>query len=252
MKRARKSMTPEPRLEDLRLAIVGGGRVGTSFAAALRRSGLAVEGPLGRDSTGEGADVVLLCVPDRAIRDAAALIAPGPLVGHTSGATPIDVLAPRERFLLHPLRSIAGPETPLAGAYAAVAGSSDRALGVARALARHLGFTAFQVSEEERPLYHAAASLAANALVALLWDAERVAASAGLPRDALFPLAQGALESWRTHGAPAALTGPIARGDEATVERQRRALTRRHPELIPLWDALVERMRELASARTAP
>ena len=70
-----------------RLAIVGPGRVGTAFATALRRAGYEIIGPLGRGATGRGANAVLLCVPDGEIAGAAAQIAPGPLVGHCSGAT---------------------------------------------------------------------------------------------------------------------------------------------------------------------
>lgn len=233
----------------LRIAVVGRGRVGPSIASALTRSGVAVTGPLGRGATGAGSDVVLLAVPDRSIAEAAMLIERGPVVGHVSASTPLEALAPHERFLLHPLQAVTAADTDLRGSFAAVAGSSGRARRIARELAELLGLRAVEIDEADRPLYHAAASLAANALVALLWDAERAATTAGLPREALAPLAAGALAAWSEHGAGDALTGPVARGDEETVARQRAAIAARHPELLPLWDALTERLRALAADR---
>lgn len=229
-----------------RIAVVGAGRVGFAVTRGLSRAGVAVAGPFGRGATGAGADLVLLAVPDREIAAAAGLIPGGVLVGHCSASTPLDVLVPHERFLLHPLVSVSSPDTPLRGAYAAVAGSTPRAFAAAEGLATALGLHPIRVAEDDRALYHASASLAANALVALLWDAERMAASAGLPREALVPLAAGALDAWRTRGAEAALTGPVARGDEATVSRQRDAVASRQPELLEMWDAMTERMRRLA------
>src|SRR5581483_7120993 len=75
-------------------AIVGRGRLGTALAAALRDAGYDVTGPLGRgtDAVACAPGVVLLCVPDAEIARAAALITPGPLIGHCSGATGLDAL----------------------------------------------------------------------------------------------------------------------------------------------------------------
>lgn len=228
------------------IAIVGAGRVGSAISRGLARAGITVDGPLGRRAGTGGAGLVLLAVPDREIASAARLVPEGTLVGHCSASTPLDVLEPRERFLLHPLVSVSSPDASLAGAYAAVAGNTTRALDTAEALARALGLRPIRVAEADRALYHASASLAANALVALLWDAEQMAVSAGLPREALAPLAAGALDAWQARGASAALTGPVARGDEETVARQRDAVASRHPELLELWDAITTRMRALA------
>jgi predicted short-subunit dehydrogenase-like oxidoreductase (DUF2520 family) len=229
-----------------RIAVVGAGRVGSAIALGLARAGIAVDGPLGRGATAVGADLVILAVPDREIAAAARLIPAGTLVGHCSASTPLDVLEPHEGFLLHPLKSVPTPDAAFAGAFAAVAGSTPRALGTAEALATTLGLLPVHIAEADRALYHASASLTANALVALLWDAERMAASAGLPREALAPLAAGALDAWQARGAQAALTGPVARGDHDTVARQRDAVASRHPELVELWDAMTGRMRALA------
>src|SRR6185312_12496009 len=78
----------------LHLAVIGRGRLGTALADALRAGGLHVDGPLGREpALDPGTDAVLLAVPDAEIAAAAAAVAPGPLVGHCSGATTLAVLA---------------------------------------------------------------------------------------------------------------------------------------------------------------
>ena len=88
---------------------------------------------------------------------------------------------------------------------------------------------AVEVADEDRAAYHAAASIAANFLVTLEGAAERLAATAGVPRELLVPLARAALENWAANGAEQALTGPVARGDEATIARQREAIERARP-----------------------
>jgi predicted short-subunit dehydrogenase-like oxidoreductase (DUF2520 family) len=232
------------------IAVVGAGRLGTALAAALRASGLHVRGPLRRGEPAGAATAVLLCVPDAEIGAAAAGIEPGPLVGHCSGATGLDVLAGHEAFGLHPLMTVppgAGPSV-FAGAGAAVAGSTPRALAAAEALARAAGLTPTEVAEPDRAAYHAAASIASNFLVTLEGAAERLAATAGVERALLVPLVRAAVENWAARGAAGALTGPIARGDEATVARQREAIAERAPDLLPMFDALADATRELAAA----
>jgi predicted short-subunit dehydrogenase-like oxidoreductase (DUF2520 family) len=221
------------------IAIVGGGRMGRALAGALRATG-----PFGRGYDGAGADVVLLCVPDGEIAAAAAAIAPGPLVGHCSGATGLDVLAPHEAFGLHPLMTITHAAGAFAGAGAAVAGTSDRALAFARRLAERLGMRPFEIADEDRAAYHAGAAMASNFLIALETAAERVA---GIDRELLVPLVRATVETWAAEGA-AALTGPIARGDEGTVARHREAITKRAPDLLALYDALADATREVAAA----
>ncbi|MBS1870720.1 MAG: DUF2520 domain-containing protein [Actinobacteria bacterium] len=246
-----------PTLTRLRCAIVGDGRLGRATAAGLREAGVTVEGPLGRGAGCQGADVVLLCVPDAEIANAAAAVerrqdGDGPLVGHCSGATTLDPLAPHEAFSLHPLMTV--PEdrpSTLAGASAAIAGATPRARAVARQLALHLGLTPFHVADADRAAYHAAASIASNFLLTLEAAAERLAADAGVERAALVPLVRATVENWAAMGAERALTGPIARGDDETVMRQRHALAERAPELLPLYDALVEATRRLAAGAPA-
>jgi predicted short-subunit dehydrogenase-like oxidoreductase (DUF2520 family) len=228
------------------IAIVGRGRMGSALAAALEAAGEKVRGPLGRGDSPDDASIVVLCVPDREIGAAAAAIAPGPLVGHVSASAPLDLLAPHERFSLHPLLSVVGAGAPFAGAFCAIDGSSEAALDAARALAGLLGMRVKIVPREQRALYHAAASMASNFLVTLEGAAERLASHVGLEREALVPLVRATIENWSRQGARAALTGPIARGDLATAARQRAAVADNAPDLLPLWDALATATRELA------
>jgi predicted short-subunit dehydrogenase-like oxidoreductase (DUF2520 family) len=240
------------RLEDPRYAVVGRGRLGSALAAGLRTAGLAVEGPLGRGAD-PGADIVLLAVPDGEIAAAAAALTPrdGLLAGHCSGATTLDALAPHEAFSLHPLMTVTEQGADFAGATAAVAGSTPRALAAATALAAALGLRPAEVDDADRAAYHAAASIASNFLVTLEGAAERLARTAGVDREALVPLVRAAVENWAALGAERALTGPIARGDEATVARQREAVAQRTPELLELFDALTGATRALALSRSA-
>src|SRR5205807_423915 len=104
------------------------------------------------------------------------------------------------------------------GAGAAVAGSTPRALALAQRLAQAVGMEPFTVAERDRTAYHAAASIASNFLVTLEAAAERLAATVGVGRDLLVPLVRASVENWGALGGAGALTGPVARGDEATVQ----------------------------------
>jgi predicted short-subunit dehydrogenase-like oxidoreductase (DUF2520 family) len=234
------------------IAVVGHGRLGTALVAALRAAGLDARGPLGRGEPAGDAAIVLLCVPDAEIAAAAATLEGGRddvLVGHCSGATGLDVLGDHEGFGLHPLMTVptGAPAGILTGAGAAVAGTTPRALAAAEGLARAAGMLPTHVAEADRAAYHAAASIASNFLVTLEGAAERLAGTAGVERALLVPLVRAAVENWAERGAAGALTGPIARGDEATVTRQRAAIAERAPDLLPLFDALAEATRALAA-----
>jgi predicted short-subunit dehydrogenase-like oxidoreductase (DUF2520 family) len=230
------------------VAIVGRGRLGMALAAALAGSGYEVIGPLGRGADGDGADAVLLCVPDAALAAAARRIAPGRPVGHCSGATGLEPLAPHEAFSLHPLMTVTPRGAQFCGAGAAIAGSTPRASRLAAELASALGMRAVEISQQDRPAYHAAASIASNFLITLEAAAERLAASAGVDRELLVPLVRATVENWARLGPDRALTGPVARGDEATVTAQRAAIAERAADLVPLFDVLVDATRSLARA----
>lgn len=232
------------------VAIVGNGRMGKALAGSLRHAGIRVTGPLPRGAAPSGSDAVLLCVPDAEIASAAALVAPGVPVGHCSGATGLDVLAGHEGFSLHPLMTVTGEpgRRPFAGVGAAVAGSTPAALELARTLAETLGMRPIEISAEDRTAYHAAAAIASNFLITLEAAAERLAATAGVQREDLLPLVRATVENWATLGPERALTGPVARGDDLTVARQRQAVSERAPELLELFDALVRATRTLAAS----
>jgi predicted short-subunit dehydrogenase-like oxidoreductase (DUF2520 family) len=207
-----------------RVEVIGSGRVGTAVSARLRERGVAV----GEDDP----DVVLLCVPDTAISDVSASLTPARAwVGHVSGATPLGALEPHERrFSLHPLQTFdrSGDPGQFDGAWGAVTGDTADALAVARELAETLGLQPFELADGNRTLYHAGAVFASNYLVTL----QRAAVRLGVPAQGLVPLMRGTIE----HGFE--LTGPIARGDWATVEAHKQAIEASHPELEDLYVTL--------------
>jgi predicted short-subunit dehydrogenase-like oxidoreductase (DUF2520 family) len=234
------------RLDRARIGIIGAGRLGTAVASALRATGVDVVGPFGRGASGDGCDIVYLCVPDAEIAPAARMIQEGRLVGHASGATSLAPLAPHEAFSAHPLISVSKSGAQFAGAGCAVAGTTERARSVASQIAAALGMRPFEISESDRALYHAAASLASNYFVTLESAAERVFAKCGVSRDHIVPLVQSALDHWADIGGRDALTGPVVRHDDETVARQREALAARAPELVALWDVMTAATRTLA------
>ena len=209
------------------MRVVGRGRVGTACAARLAERG--------HDLVEADAELVLLCVPDGAIAEVARSISPGPWIAHTSGATPLAALAPHtKRFGLHPLQTIVlgrGPEQ-LDGAWAAVTGETDDAIVRAKWLATELGLLPFQIRDEMRALYHAGAATASNYLVTLHRAAVRMFELSGAPPQALLPLMRRVIDNGFE------LTGPIARGDWATVDAHLAAIRQYAPELETLYLAL--------------
>jgi predicted short-subunit dehydrogenase-like oxidoreductase (DUF2520 family) len=210
--------------------VIGRGRVGSAVAARLEERGVALR---------EDAELTLLCVPDTAIRDVAQglSLGHGRWVAHVSGATPLAALDPHERrFSLHPLQTFTrsrGPEQ-LDGAWAAVTAETDEARALGFELARTLGLEPFELADEARPLYHAGAAIASNYLVTLHRAASELLAAAGAPPEALEPLMRRTIENGFE------LTGPIERGDWATVEAHREAIRSVRPDLEPLYDVLAE------------
>jgi predicted short-subunit dehydrogenase-like oxidoreductase (DUF2520 family) len=142
------------------------------------------------------------------------------------------------------------------GCGCAVAGSTQRALELAEQIATDLGMAPFVVEDSQRAAYHAAASIASNFLVTLEAEAEALASAAGIggfdARAMLGPLVRTTVENWIALGPERALTGPVARGDQATVAAQRAAIAAARPELEPLFDALVERTEALAGQVAQP
>jgi predicted short-subunit dehydrogenase-like oxidoreductase (DUF2520 family) len=188
-------------------------------------------------------DLVLLCVPDRAIAEIAAALPAGPWVAHVSGATPLAALAPHaRRFGMHPLQSFSrarGPEQ-LDGAWAAITAETEEAHGVGARLAGILGLRPFELAEERRVAYHAGAAFASNYVVALRAAARSLFTAAGAPAEALDPLIRGVVDGGFE------LTGPIARGDWETVERHLELIRAERPELEELYLALAGATARLA------
>jgi predicted short-subunit dehydrogenase-like oxidoreductase (DUF2520 family) len=210
-----------------RIHVIGSGRVGSAVAARLRDRGIAV----GDDAP----EVVLLCVPDEAIADVARDIEPGPWVAHVSGATPLAALAPHERRVsVHPLQTFTrgrGAEQ-LDGAWAAVTSETEEARSVGFWLAETLGLKPFELDDAARTLYHAGAVFASNYVVTMQRAATLLFESAGAPPEALEPLMRRTIENGFE------LTGPIARGDWATVTAHRAAIEAERPELEHLYETL--------------
>jgi predicted short-subunit dehydrogenase-like oxidoreductase (DUF2520 family) len=210
-----------------RINVIGRGRVGAAIAARLDDRDVEV--------VETAADLVLLCVPDRAIPEVAATIAPGPWIAHVSGATPLAALAPhRQRFGVHPLQTFApgrGPQQ-LDGAWAAITAENEGGRAGARWLAHTLGLQPFEIADEVRALYHAGAAIASNYLVTLYRSAARLFEAAGAPPEALLPLMR------RTIDNGFELTGPIARGDRSTVDAHLTAIRAAAPDLEAMYRAL--------------
>jgi predicted short-subunit dehydrogenase-like oxidoreductase (DUF2520 family) len=228
-------------------ALVGPGRAGTTVAVMLAARGWTPIAVAGRrvdapstvraaarleapavavEAVGRDADVVVVATPDAAIADTAVALAtglrPGALVVHLSGACSLDELgklhAERpdvEVASLHPLQSLPSVEIGIArlpGSWCAVEGPP-----AVERLALTLGLRPFRVEAAQRARYHAAATIAANHLVALLGQAQRVADAAGVPAEALLPLVRSTVDNVADLGAAGALTGPVARGDIGTI-----------------------------------
>jgi predicted short-subunit dehydrogenase-like oxidoreductase (DUF2520 family) len=222
--------------------VVGAGRVGRVVAARLGES--IPTRTTGRELELGEAELVLLCVPDRAVAEVAAAVPTGPWIAHTSGACTLAELDPHaRRFSVHPLQTFTlarGPEQ-LDGASAAVSAESDDALAAGFALARLLGLQAFELDDDQRPLYHAGASIASNYLVTIHWAACELFRAAGAPPEGLELLMRRTIENGFE------LTGPISRGDWTTVERHLAVIRARRPQLEPMYRALADTTETVAA-----
>ena len=248
----------------MRVLIVGHGRVGGSLARALRRAGQSVRIVRGRARAPldpSGWDALLLCVPDSEIAVVARRVVPSQraLVAHCSGALDLAPLMAVERAggrtgSLHPLQAVPTRSTRLTG-WAAIDASSRVAARVLARIARAAGLSPFLLGGESRALYHAAASLASNGLVGLAAQATSVLERSGVATEdatpALFCLMRSALEAAEAHGLWAGLTGPIARGDAATVRAHLAALSRLAPDALDCYRALALAQLRLSGAPPA-
>jgi predicted short-subunit dehydrogenase-like oxidoreductase (DUF2520 family) len=218
------------------IRIVGArGRVGSTVSARLAERGVALDAA--------SPDLVLLCVPDRAIAEVAAATPVGPWIAHVSGATPLDALDPHaRRFGLHPLQSFSreGGPAQLDGVWGAVSAETEEARTAGWWLAETLGLRPFELDDDRRAAYHAGAAVASNYLVTLRAAARSLLEAAEVPPEALDPLIRGVMDTGFE------LTGPIARRDWETVERHLEVIRAERPELEELYLVLAE-----ATARIA-
>lgn len=233
-----------------KVRIIGAGRAGRALGIALGSAGWEVLDYLGREddlgAASAGTDVLAIAAPDDSIASVAESVRPTPttLVLHLSGALGLGVLGshPR-RAAMHPLIPLPSADLGaerLHGAWFAVAGDAE-----VDSLVDALSGRSFAVNESARPLYHAAAVISSNHLVALLGQAERVAHLAGVPLEVMLDLARDTVDNVRRLGPAAALTGPAARGDEATITRHLQALP---PDERVVYEALVNEAKRLAES----
>ena len=216
--------------------------------------GFESRGALGRHDCSAGAahgvDLLVIATPDDSVHRVAAMVTPVPTTAviHLSGSLGLDVLGdhPR-RASLHPLMPLPNPEV---GAERLTSGITFAVAGdpVARRVAEALGGQVVEVEDGSRATYHAAASIAANHLVALIGQVERVAATIGLPLEAFAGLLRAATDDALALGPRRALTGPASRGDWVTVERHRTVLAGMagHRNELAAYDAMVGLARRLS------
>jgi predicted short-subunit dehydrogenase-like oxidoreductase (DUF2520 family) len=233
------------------LRVIGPGRAGLSLSRALAAAGWRVEAPLGREDdvahAAEGVDLVVIATPDAAVAAVAAAVEPvaTTVVAHVADSLGLEVLEGHaRRASLHPLVALPDADVGaerLRGAWFALAGDP-----LVRTAVEALDGRWFTVPDEERAEYHAAACIASNHLVALVGQAERVGAAAGVPREAFLDLVRATVENVAALGPARALTGPASRGDIETLQRHRAALD---PSEVAAYDAMVDLARRLVDER---
>ncbi len=235
----------------MRFRIIGPGRAGGAFARALTSVGWELDRSYGRHgdltTAADGVPVLMICVPDRAVESVAAAVRPGDAaVVHVAGSLGLDALGDHERVgSVHPLMTMPdaelGAQRLLDGCYFAVAGDP-----IATTIAAALDGHPFTVDDEQRSLYHAAAAVASNHLVALAGQVERLAKEAGVPPEAYWPLMAATMQNVASAGPAAALTGPAARADWDTVRGHRSALEAISSDDVSVYMALVAETARLA------
>ncbi|HKC29674.1 MAG TPA: DUF2520 domain-containing protein [Jatrophihabitans sp.] len=266
----------------LRVGVVGAGRVGAALGAALARAGhhivaatavsdqsrvraerLLPGAPLlPADEVVAEADFVLVAVPDDVLRALITGLAetdawrPGQMVAHTSGAHGIGVLdAAAARgvlpLALHPVMTFTGRAEDLDRLTGATFGvtTAEELRPVAESLVLEMGGEPVWVPESARALYHAALTIGSNHLVTLVNDSLGLLAGAGVaePGRLAAPLLSASLDNVLRLG-DAALTGPVVRGDVATVAAHVATLRDQAPDVLPSYRAMARRTAERARA----
>jgi predicted short-subunit dehydrogenase-like oxidoreductase (DUF2520 family) len=232
------------------------GVVGRTQESATRGAALVDSTPLTIGDVLPAAELLLITTRDDVIGAVAtALVDKVSDIGtavHVSGLTSVVVLEPLQAAGLrvgsfHPLQTLPTPEAGaarLAGAFIAVT-AEPPLRGTLNDLATDLGATPFQLSDEAKPVYHAAAAAAANFPLVALAMAEDLFGEAGVPWVAARPLVEAVVANAFDLGPRAALTGPVARGDSKTVAAQLRAVDAVLPQWRPAFARFVEALAKL-------
>lgn len=253
-----------------RISLAGPGRLGSSLARALHAAGYGIaeivyrRGPSARTARALAkevhskavvspalAPVVFLCAGDSQLAALASELAAhdwkGKVALHTSGALSSDVLGPLRRrgavvASVHPMMTfVRGATTSLKGVSFAVEGDA-KAVRSARSIVRDLSGHSFPLKKSAKPLYHAFGAFTSPLLIAALAAGERVAGKAGLSetqaRTAMRPIVEQTLRNYLEQGTAGAFSGPLVRGDVATIRKHLDAL-RAVPEARAAYIALV-------------
>lgn len=243
------------------IAFVGAGNVASALAVALRNAGYKIDQIVARDRAASmkrarrlarevgasaavlgheaiTAEIAWFCVPDAAIAEAAARAAAvgdwrGKIALHSSGALTGDELhALRKKGAAvasaHPLMTfVRGSRPSLSGVPFAIEGDA-RAVRIARALVRDLGGHPFLILKQHKPVYHAWGTFVSPLLTALLTAGETVAVAAGIKRAAarkwVTPILNQTIANYARLGPQRSLSGPIPRGDIATIQKHLKVL----------------------------
>ena len=198
--------------------------------------------------------LVLITVPDDAISEVASALAragaftEGAAVIHCSGALTSEALAPARGCgcnvaSMHPLQTFPSVESAIQGLAGAVCfcEGDGEAVQAAMQLAADIGTKAVQIDPAGKALYHAAAVMACNHMIAGIDAAAALAEAAGIDRqtylDAAMPMIRAGIENVSTMGPAEALTGPVARGDAATIAKHLEAMENVPAELRQFYIA---------------
>ncbi len=267
-----------------RIALIGPGRLGQAVVRLLAEAGHDIRAIIGRDparaieaarfagcrqaattdlNRAREAELVLLALPDDHLGKMAAdlrrneLLAPGTILIHFSGLHPASILLgeegpPLQALAIHPLQTFADPVMALRsipGSPCAVEGPEEL-WPLAEQLVNDLGGQAFRLAADRKPLYHAAACVASNYLVALVAAAGQIMAACDIDENQaqrmLIPLLKGTADNLAALGPELALTGPIARGDARTVDKHLRALTALPGDLQEIYRVMGRKTVEVA------
>jgi predicted short-subunit dehydrogenase-like oxidoreductase (DUF2520 family) len=244
----------------MKIAVYGTGRAGGALALAVQQAGHEVTSIAGRNHdavkrlsndvgpTGGSPDLLMVALSDDALVDAHQIIGVEevpPAVVHVSGAVSVRVLDPFAAAgaltgSFHPLQTLPDSRTGAAslnGAHVAVTASGELRKTLF-GLAESLGCVPFEIDDDAKPLYHAAAAASANFTLVALGLASDLFEAAGVDFQAARPLVEAIIDNAFDIGPDRALTGPIARGDVATVESQLAAIARQAPDLLDTFVAL--------------